>query len=100
MRILTLRIPYIVSDERKSLLDSAANLFAILRDHVQAGIAVPAAAETAEGEQDQITDPDFKRWLVNDPMVTMNPTSRYGDDATGFLAGSELENHELGRADD
>lgn len=89
-----------MSDDRKSLLDSAANLFAILRGYVQAGIAMPVAAETAEGQSDQTTDPDFKRWLVNDPMVTMNPTSRYGDDATGFLAGSDLENPELGRADD
>ena len=39
MRILTLRIPYIVSDDRKSLLDSAANLFAILRGYVQAHVS-------------------------------------------------------------
>lgn len=89
-----------MSVDRKSLLGSAATWFAVLRDYLRAGIAVPLAAETAESEQDQITDPDFERWLVSDPMVTMNPTSRYGDDATGFLAGAELENPELGRTDD
>jgi hypothetical protein len=45
-------------------------------------------------------DPDFDGWVVNDPMVTLNPASRYGDDATGFLAGSERENPELGRQED
>ena len=39
-------------------------------------------------------DPDFPRWIVNDPMVTLNPASRYGDDATGFLGGSERDNPE------
>ena len=38
--------------------------------------------------------------LVGDPMVTMNPASRYGDDATGFLSGSELENPDRDRTDD
>lgn len=100
MRILNLRIPYIVSDERKSLFNSAANLFGILRDYVQVGGSMSVAAEEAEGESGQTTDPDFQGWLHNDPMVTMNPTSRYGDDATGFLAGAEVENPELGRTDD
>ena len=88
-----------MSNERKTLIDSAANLFGILRDYVQAG-SISVATENAEGESDQTTDPDFQGWLHNDPMVTMNPTSRYGDDATGFLAGAEIENPELGRTDD
>lgn len=89
-----------MSNERKSLFDSAANLFGILRDYVQAGGSMSIAAEKAEGGSGQTIDPDFQGWLHNDPMVTMNPTSRYGDDATGFLTGGELENPELGRTDD
>ena len=52
------------------------------------------------GEQARTTDPDFDGWLVNDPMVTFNPASRYGDDATGFLDGGERENPELAKNDD
>lgn len=89
-----------MSNERKSLFDSAVDLFGILRDYVQAGGSMSVAAEEAEGESDQTTDPDFQGWLHNDPMVTMNPASRYGDDATGFLAGAELENPDLDRMDD
>ena len=72
----------------------------MLRDYLWAGVTIPAATETVKGERDEFADPDFKRWLVSDPMVTMNPASRYGDDATGFLAGSELENRDLGGAKD
>lgn len=41
------------------------------------------------GEQARTTAPDFDGWVANDPMVTMDPASRYGDDATGFLSGRE-----------
>lgn len=40
-------------------------------------------------DQTRTTDPDFDAWVANDPMVTMDPASRYGDDATGFLSGRE-----------
>lgn len=89
-----------MNDNRKSLLGSAATWFAVMRDYVRASIAVPLAAETAEGEPDEITDPDFKRWLVGDPMVTGNPASRYGDDAPGYLTGNGLGSLEIGAADD
>lgn len=46
------------------------------------------------------TDRDFDGWVANDPMVTLNPASRYGDDATGFLAGAESDNPELGGKDE
>ena len=89
-----------MNDDRKSLLGFAIDWFAILGENLRVAIALPEVDERSEGESDQTTDPDFKGWIVNDPMVTLNPTSRYGDDATGFLAGSELENPELGRMDD
>lgn len=59
------------------------------------------ASHTADdrAERDQTTDPEFHGWVANDPMVTLNPASRYGDDATGFLAGSEADNAEIGGKD-
>ena len=45
-------------------------------------------------------DQDFDGWVANDPMVTLNPASRYGDDARGFLTGSEIDNPELGSKDE
>ena len=89
-----------MNDDQKSVLDSAIDWFAVLGEGLRTAVAQPTVDETGEAESDQATDPDFEGWLVSAPMVTMNPTSRYGDDATGFLAGSELENPELGRTDD
>lgn len=43
---------------------------------------------------------DFDGWIANDPMVTLNPASRYGDDATGFLAGSEADSPQPGTKGD
>ena len=49
---------------------------------------------------DTSIDPDFEGWLRNDPMVTGNPASRYGDDAPGYLTGNGLGSLEIGAADD
>lgn len=46
------------------------------------------------------TDRDFERWLHNDPMVTGNPASRYGDDSPGYLTSNGLGSMEIGAADD
>ena len=49
---------------------------------------------------DRCVDPDFDGWLHNDPMVTGNPASRYGDDAPGYVTGNGLGSLEIGAADD
>ena len=87
-----------MSADRKSLLDSITGWFATLGEGLRNAFASPAG--DSDGESDSSTDRDFDGWVANDPMVTMNPASRYGDDATGFLAGSEVENPELGGKDD
>lgn len=81
-------------DAIRKLLDFIAGWFASLRS-----VSVfPAMNEKVESGSK--IDPDFPRWIVNDPMVTLNPASRYGDDATGFLGGSERDEPERSPRDD
>lgn len=87
-----------MSAERKSLLDSVTDWFATLNDGLRNALALSAGGDRAKSGPS--TDHDFDGWVANDPMVTLNPASRYGDDATGFLAGSEVENPKLGSKDD
>ncbi len=77
--------------DQKSLLDSVTGWIASFGQGLRNAFARPVGDDKA-AESDQSTDPDFDGWLVNDPMVTLNPASRYGDDATGFLGGSACEN--------
>jgi len=84
--------------ERKFLSDSFTNWLASLWDGLRYVLAWPTVDNKTESGQTM--DPDFYGWVVNDPMVTLNPASRYGDDATGFLAGSEGETPQLHSGDD
>lgn len=61
-------------------------LVLFLSDYLRGILARPHHGGKAEAA---VTDPDFDGWVANDPMVTMDPASRYGDDATGFLSGRE-----------
>ena len=87
-----------MSADRKSLLDSITGWFATLGEGLRNALVLPVGDD--RGESGPNKDRDFDGWVSNDPMVTLNPASRYGDDATGFLAGSEAENPELGDKDD
>ena len=87
-----------MSVDRKSVLDSITGWFATLGEGLRNALALPVG--DARDESAPSTDRDFDGWVANDPMVTLDPASRYGDDATGFLAGSEAENTELGGKDD
>ena len=87
-----------MSADRKSLLDSITGWFTTLGEGLRNALGLPVG--DTRGESARSTDRDFDGWVANDPMVTLNPASRYGDDATGFLAGSEVENPELGDKDD
>ena len=86
--------------DRKSLFDFATDWLTMLGERLRSVTTLPAADGTGKGTAGRSRDLDFDGWVANDPMVTLNPASRYGDDATGFLAGSELENPELGRTED
>lgn len=85
---------------RNSLLDFAAEWFTILRAGLRSAFTLPTVEEDATGVPVEAADPDFKGWLHNDPMVTGNPASRYGDDAPGYLTGNGLGSLEIGAADD
>jgi len=82
----------------KSLIDSLADWVSGLGVGLRTLFASPRADDKASLAQ--TTDPDFDGWLVNDSMVTFDPASRYGDDATGLLAGGERDNPELAKNDD
>jgi hypothetical protein len=84
--------------ERPSLLKSFSDWIATLGEILRNVFAWPVVNDKAEPRQ--TTDPDFGGWVVNDPMVTLNPASRYGDDATGFLGGSERDSPVRGEKDD
>lgn len=79
------------------MLKSVTGWFASLGEGLRNAFALPAAASGTEPGPS--TDRDFDGWVANDPMATMDPASRHGDDATGFLAGSEIENPDLSDKD-
>jgi len=85
---------------QKSILDSATTWFAMLGEGVRSVFTWPTVEEFEANDPMQGTDPDFDGWLHNDPMVTGNPASRYGDDAPGYLTGNGLGSLEIGAADD
>ncbi len=89
-----------MSVNRKSWLDAATDWVAILGEGLCSFVASPQVEEPDLGEPVRASDPDFERWLHNDPMVTGNPASRYGDDAPGYLTGNGLGSLEIGAADD
>lgn len=76
-----------------------ADWFASVQGTIQAGLSVPISAS---GDLDigTPTTTDFDLRLHNDPMVTGNPASRYGDDAPGYLTANGLGSLEIGAADD
>ena len=87
-----------MSAARKFLVDVVTGWFASLGEALRNLLALPAGERgSASGRS---VDPDFDGWVANDPMVTLNPASRYGDDATGFLAGSEADNPQPGTKGD
>jgi hypothetical protein len=71
-----------MSDVRRSLYRSLIDWLLILGVGVRAAVASPLLDEEAIAEAEQLRNPDFKGWLRGDPMVTMNPASLYGDEAT------------------
>ena len=61
----------------------------MVRYTVLAVFVSPLLNAKAVAEAESQIDLDFKGWVRGDPSVTLNPTSIYGDDATGFLSGHE-----------
>lgn len=89
-----------MSDGLKDIHVSLANWLASVLGTLRAGLSVPISTSHDPDIGTPTTVPDFDRWLQNDPMVTGNPASRYGDDAPGYLTGNGLGSLEIGAADD
>jgi hypothetical protein len=89
-----------MNEHRKPLHESMIDWFANLGGELRAALSTPFVVQDGNAEEDRGVDPDFEGWLRNDPMVTGNPASRYGDDAPGYLTGNGLGSLEIGAADD
>lgn len=61
----------------------------MVRVEIGAALRSPIRDQMDGVGESPFVDPDFNGWLRGDPRVTMNPLSRYGDDATGFPAGRQ-----------
>jgi len=89
-----------MNEDRNSFLDSLTGWVAALGVDLRAAFSLPIVDESIVADAERHIDPDFKGWLHNDPMVTGNPASRYGDDAPGYITGNGLGSLEIGAADD
>jgi hypothetical protein len=89
-----------MSDDLKSLRESLIDFFGSISAQLRAALSVGVGRGDAVCSVDNPIDPDFEGWLHNDPMVTGNPASRYGDDAPGYLTSNGLGSLEIGAADD
>ncbi len=89
-----------MSFDPKPLQNFLVGLLTMWWDQLRAAFSSALESTDAPVGADHAIDPDFKGWLHNDPLVTGNPASRYGDDAPGYLTGNGLGSLEIGAADD
>lgn len=89
-----------VSQSPKPLRESLIEFFEGIGPQVRAAVSMGVTQDGAVRSAEVPVDPAFEGWLHNDPMVTGNPASRYGDDAPGYLTGNGLGSLEIGAADD
>ncbi len=89
-----------MSLEPKSFPQYLTDWLANLAITIRAALSMPLLSDDERAEADRRIDPDFIGWVHNDPMVTGNSASRYGDDAPGYLTSNGLGSLEIGAADD
>lgn len=89
-----------MNEDRKSLLESLIGRVTLLGAGLRAAFSSPIIDESIAADVERQIDPDFEGWLHNDPMVTGNPASRYGEHPTGYLTGNGRRSLEIGAADD
>ena len=89
-----------MSIEPKSLPQYLTDWSANLATTIRAACSMPLLSDDERAEADRRIDPDFVRWVHNDPMVSGNSASRYGDDSPGYLTSNGLGSLEIGAADD
>jgi hypothetical protein len=89
-----------MSIEQKSFREYLTDWSANLATTIRAALSMPLLSDDERAEADRRIDPDFIGWVHNDPMVTGNSASRYGDDGPGYLTSNGLGSLEIGAADD
>lgn len=89
-----------MSIEPKSLREYLTDWSANLATTIRAALSMPLVSDDERAEADRRIDPDFIRWVHNDPMVTRNSASRYGDRTHDYVIGNGLGSMEIGAADD
>ena len=89
-----------MSFEPKSLREYLTDWLSSLVLSIRAALSMPLLSDDERAEADRRIDPDFVRWVHNDPMVSGNSASRYGDDSPGYLTSNGLGSLEIGAADD
>ena len=94
-----------MSIEPKSLPQYLTDWSANLATTIRAACSMPLLSDDECAEADRRIDPNFIRWVHNDPMVTGNSANRYCDDAPGYMTrngrGSlEIGCSQIGRFDD
>lgn len=87
-------------NERQLFLDSFLGWISSIWLALRAGLFIPLTTTASDLDDNTRADPDFEGWLHGDPMVTKNPTSRYGDRTPGYITGNGLGSMEIGAADD
>jgi hypothetical protein len=78
-----------MNDAPNSLWRALIDWIGMVRVALAAALRSPIRDQGEGADTSLLRDPDFKGWLRGDPQVTMNPVSRYGDDATGFPAARQ-----------
>lgn len=89
-----------MTEKGTAISESLSHWVASLAVCVRVALSLAPEPQDETDRADTSIDPDFEGWLHNDPMVTGNPASRYGDDAPGHLTGNGLGSLEIGAADD
>lgn len=85
--------------DSRSFLAAISEWLGSLGFLVRTALSIPLNPDGAQSSESKV-DPDFERWSRNDPMITGNPASRYGDDSPGRLTSNGLGSLEIGAADD
>ena len=89
-----------MTEKGTAISESLSYWVASLAACVRVALSLAPEPHDETDQADTSIDPDFEGWLHNDPMVTGNPASRYGDDAPGYLTGNGLGSLEIGAVDD
>ena len=85
-----------MSLEPKSLREYLTDSFANLAVSIRAALSMPLVSDNESEVSDRVIDSEFIRWLHNDPMVTGNSASRYGDDSPGYITRNGRGSLEIG----